>query len=531
MAPTLSKVLTKRAPAPRSLLSQAIIYNGMIHCSGAVGTDPQTNKLVPGTVRDRTAQALKNLIAVIEDAGSNVRQVVKVNIYLTSIDDFSEMNAAYEEVFNAEPKPRQQRPEGLEALILMLEYRGHRREGERLSVVIPATLGSPRIIESRGSSQRHFIAYSKAPKAGSEHIQYWIKARRTLHRMAFYVIIGAGVVGLTTALELKARHPSAKIVIAAKYLPGDAFPDYTSNWGGANWFPASSDNGRQEKWDSITYKKFQRLSTDRPDSGVKAMDIRFHYDQPIEDVGILTPSTGKLWFEDLVGGLKPIAKGELPNGAAFGFEMASFVLDVQRYLPWLQMEAISHGIEIHRKIFTGIRDVFKMYPQASTVFNCTGLGSLTLGGVEDKKLYPARGQILLVEGPKDPIRTMYFRAPHRDADATHIFPRGKDGMGGVILGGCRQKNNWDGEVDLEFAEVIKQKCCALVPQLGKPEDLKIIKHGVGFRPSREGGARIEPEYIDGKLVIHNYGAGGTGFQASWGMAQEAVDLVPARARL
>jgi hypothetical protein len=76
---------------------------------------------------------------------------------------------------------------------------------------------------------------------------------------------------------------------------------------------------------------------------------------------------------------------------------------------------------------------------------------------------------------------MYFRAPHRDADATHIFPRGKDGMGGVILGGCREKNNWNGEVDLEFAEVIKRKCCALVPQLGKPENLKVIKHGVGLR--------------------------------------------------
>ena len=76
---------------------------------------------------------------------------------------------------------------------------------------------------------------------------------------------------------------------------------------------------------------------------------------------------------------------------------------------------------------------------------------------------------------------MYFRAPHRDADATHIFPRGKNGMGGIILGGCRQKNNWNAEVDLEFAEEIKQKCCALVPQLGKPEDLKVIKHGVGFR--------------------------------------------------
>jgi D-amino-acid oxidase len=86
---------------------------------------------------------------------------------------------------------------------------------------------------------------------------------------------------------------------------------------------------------------------------------------------------------------------------------------------------------------------------------------------------------LLVEGPEEPIRKMYFRAPHRDGEATHIFPRGE--RGGVILGGCRQKHNWNGEADLEFAEVIKQRCCALVPQLGDPKDLKIVKHGVGLR--------------------------------------------------
>lgn len=54
------------------------------------------------------------------------------------------------------------------------------------------------------------------------------------------------------------------------------------------------------------------------------------------------------------------------------------------------MEAYSRGIEIRRKIFTNIREVFNLYPEASAVFNCTGLGSLTLGGVEDKMLYPAR---------------------------------------------------------------------------------------------------------------------------------------------
>ena len=64
------------------------------------------------------------------------------------------------------------------------------------------------------------------------------------------------------------------------------------------------------------------------------MNIRFHYDQPIEEVGILNPETGKLWFEKLVGGLTKIEGDDLPAGTIFGFEMASFVMDVQIYLPW-----------------------------------------------------------------------------------------------------------------------------------------------------------------------------------------------------
>lgn len=75
---------------------------------------------------------------------------------------------------------------------------------------------------------------------------------------------------------------------------------------------------------------------------------------------------------------------------------------------------------------------------------------------------------------------MAFRAPERDGEATHVFPR-EYGRAGVILGGCRQKGDWNGEPDLEFAEVIKRRCCALVPELGSPDELRVIKHGVGLR--------------------------------------------------
>lgn len=153
--------------------------------------------------------------------------------------------------------------------------------------------------------------------------------------VASFLIIGAGVIGLTTALELRARYPLAEITIAAKYLPGDSAPDYTSAWGGANWFPASRDNGKQEQWDAITYRKFQQLSATRQkETGVKSMNIRCYYEKSIDEVGIKTPATDKIWFDELVGGLTKIEEEDLPQGTVFGFEFSTFVIDVQRYLPW-----------------------------------------------------------------------------------------------------------------------------------------------------------------------------------------------------
>ena len=87
---------------------------------------------------------------------------------------------------------------------------------------------------------------------------------------------------------------------------------------------------------------------------------------------------------------------------------------------------------------------------------------------------------MLVENPKTPMTRMYFRSPQRvNKDTTYIFPRNPGS--GVILGGCRVDNDWSGEVNLGFAEDIKTRCCALAPELGRPEDLKVIQHGVGLR--------------------------------------------------
>ncbi|THY19218.1 putative D-amino acid oxidase [Aureobasidium pullulans] len=339
-----------------------------------------------------------------------------------------------------------------------------------------------------------------------------------------YVILGAGVIGLTTALELRERYPQANIIIVAKFLPGDRDAAYTSPWAGANWLSVATDNGRQEEWDRITYQKFKELATRTAEVGVYAMPITAVYDSEIEDAGVLSTGTGKIWYDGLVGGIAMLGEERLPEGAKFGWVQFLMII------PRLQGEARRQGIEIRRGMFESLDELFTAFPDANTYFNCTGLGSYSLKGVEDKSIYPTRGQIMLVESPKTLMTRMYFRSPQRvNKDTTYVFPRGPHN--GVVLGGIRLDNDWSGEVDLELAEDIKQRCCALAPELGKPEDLKVIYHGVGLRPSRKGGARLERERFAEHLVIHNYGAGGAGYQASWGMAKGAVDLLQKDSRL
>lgn len=107
---------------------------------------------------------------------------------------------------------------------------------------------------------------------------------------------------------------------------------------------------------------------------------------------------------------------------------------------------------------------------------------------------------------------------------TYIIPRPKSDST-VILGGYLQKGDSDGHVREHERQSILQRTGDLLPVL-KNGETKILKVAVGFRPSRQGGARVEREDIHaGQTVVHNYGAGGTGYQAGMGMAQDAVSLV------
>lgn len=94
--PNKVATLTDKAPKPLpGIYSQAIVANGMVFCSGAVAMDAETGKLVDGDVKAHTHQCIKNLTAILEASGTTIDNVVKVNVFLSNMDDFAAMNEVY----------------------------------------------------------------------------------------------------------------------------------------------------------------------------------------------------------------------------------------------------------------------------------------------------------------------------------------------------------------------------------------------------------------------------------------------------
>ena len=99
-------ILTERAPAPVGPYSQAIRIDGFVFCSGQVGLDPKTGKLVEGGVAEQTRQVLDNLAAVLAGAELGLDAIVKTTIFLVDIGDFAAVNAIYGERMGTPPPAR-----------------------------------------------------------------------------------------------------------------------------------------------------------------------------------------------------------------------------------------------------------------------------------------------------------------------------------------------------------------------------------------------------------------------------------------
>ena len=90
---------TRHAPQAIGPYSQAVVAGGFLFASGQIPLDPATMQVVDGDIRAQTERVLQNIAAVLEEAGSSFRHVVKTTVFLASMDDFAGMNEVYAEAF------------------------------------------------------------------------------------------------------------------------------------------------------------------------------------------------------------------------------------------------------------------------------------------------------------------------------------------------------------------------------------------------------------------------------------------------
>ena len=90
---------TDKAPAAVGPYSQATEVNGFIFTSGHLPLVPETGELITDDIKKATARSLDNIKAILEEEGSSLDKVVKVNIFLDDINDFAAVNEVYSEYF------------------------------------------------------------------------------------------------------------------------------------------------------------------------------------------------------------------------------------------------------------------------------------------------------------------------------------------------------------------------------------------------------------------------------------------------
>lgn len=94
-------ISTPEAPAAIGAYSQAIISNGMLYASGALGIDPKTGDFAGADFRSQAEQVMKNVEAILCAAGTDQSKVVKTTVFLTDMSNFAVLNEVYGTLFQA----------------------------------------------------------------------------------------------------------------------------------------------------------------------------------------------------------------------------------------------------------------------------------------------------------------------------------------------------------------------------------------------------------------------------------------------
>jgi D-amino-acid oxidase len=299
-------------------------------------------------------------------------------------------------------------------------------------------------------------------------------------------VVGAGVIGLSTALALEERGHAVRVIAAGTHEAT------TSAVAGACWFPyRAGPPDRVAAWAAETRRWLEGLEAD-PAAGVAPITGY----EITADAGLDPP---RPWWAAHV----PVSRAPAPvTGAPIAWRYPSAGIEPARFLPWLAGRL--RGPIEHRPVTALDRE------PGDLVINCTGLAARELAG--DPEITPLLGQVVITEvGGVDRSVTI---TDERDPDALfYMIPRRDE----LVLGGCSLP--WPPGAPPEIDPELTRRILAQAHALGLPVgDVKRVRAGLRpFRPE----VRLER---DGRIV-HNYGHGGAGYTLCRGCANAVVRLV------
>ncbi len=243
-------------------------------------------------------------------------------------------------------------------------------------------------------------------------------------------VIGAGVVGLTTARTLVERGFKVKIYYA------DISPNTTSDVAGAQWSPSFVSPGatefekkRYQRMLANSYRRFGQLAGTQYGVFRRPNYIPDGVHDGIQDMapGVLTPAL-------------QMARLPFQNPSVRGSMILSWLIEPSVFLPQLISDLKMAGVEFERKVISDIQQLQNL--KESVIFNCCGLGARDL--FSDQNLIPIKGQLVLLK----PKAGMEYIALHRG----YVFCR----RDAIVLGGSYEKNVFDTNIDPMVSKKILQ---------------------------------------------------------------------------
>jgi D-amino-acid oxidase len=298
------------------------------------------------------------------------------------------------------------------------------------------------------------------------------------------VVIGAGVVGLTTAVALQEAGHRVRVVSAER-------PERTTSAAaGAVWYPfAVGPPEAVNRWARATRAWLLALVRDVPEAGVDLITVRE-----------CAADARRPWWAEAIEGLRLVEEPQ-PSGGRFAWEFEAPRAEPALHLRWLESR-LERPMEIAR--VDRLDDV-----PGDLVVNCTGIGARRLTG--DTTLRALLGQTVLVEPGKVDMAAMY--GDERDLSVMfYVIPRRAE----VVIGGCAIPFAGDA---IPLADAGLRAAFLERARKAGFHHGRVLRDSVGLRPVRP---EVRVERVG--RVIHHYGHGGAGYTLARGSGAEVVSL-------